>query len=341
MSTRVTRDPVRDLIRSIGGLLFASGALVLEIRKGSSWGAGGRMLAVLIPALVLYVLALGVLDRREPGAAERVVPDRRESGAAEPVGAAPWQSVLIVYAVILDAVWLAQFFHWVGAHGPLVTAAVTALTAASAAYAAWRVHVRYAGLLAALSLLIAWIALWDKILNHPSGTTNRWLLLIVGLIFVAAAVGLERRGRRESSEVVTVAGIAGIIAASLGVFLGLFALAASRISATGAAPSALGGFNARQHFIWDLILLVISLALIWWGSRARARGPGYVGAVGLLIFLFSTGYEVATRLSGGTPSGSVVGWPLALLLIGAIALVLGFWGDRIAALRGPGVPPPD
>jgi hypothetical protein len=31
---------------------------------------------------------------------------------------------------------------------------------------------------------------------------------------------------------------------------------------------------------WDLYLLVVSVALVWIGSRARIRGPAYVGGVG-------------------------------------------------------------
>jgi hypothetical protein len=287
------------------------------------------MLAVLIPAAVLYALALDVLGKRKHG----------------PVGdAEPWRSVLIVLAVILNAIWLTSFFQWVGAHGPLVTTAVFVLTAVSAGYAAWRSNVRYAALLAALSLLIAWLALWDKVLTHPSGNTNRWLLLIVGVVLVAAAVGLARRGRRESSEVVTVAGIAGVAAASLGVFLGAISAALSRVSAGGGLTPSLGAFNVRQHFIWDLVLLLIALALISYGSRARVRGPGYVGALGLLIFLVSVGDQLNARLSGGTPSGSVVGWPLALLLIGAAALGLGFFAARLEGAQEepppPGASPP-
>ena len=322
----LTRDPARDLLRSMGGLLFASGGIALDIRKSATWGAGGRMLAVLVPAVVLYVLALDVLG------------ERKRSGIA--VGdAEPWQSVFMVFAVILNAIWLFLFFHWVHAHGALVTFAVFLLTGLSAAYAAWRANVRFAGFLGALSLLIAWLALWDKILSHPSGTTNRWLLIIVGVIFLAGSVWLARRGRRESSEVITVAGIAGVLGASLGVFVTFVQLGLSQFSTAGGVTTSLGGLNARQHFIWDLLLLLIVLALISYGARTRVRGPGYVGAIGFLIFLISVGDQLSVRLSGGSPSGSVVGWPLVLLLVGAAALALGFFA---AQLMGPaGQPPPN
>lgn len=276
------------------------------------------MLAILIPAAILYGLAL-----RAPG--------RREQPPGTQIDAAAWQSVFMVFAVILNALWLATFFNWIGAHGALVTVAVFVLTAISAGYAATRAGVRYAAFLCTLSLFIAWLALWEKILSHPSATTVRWLLLIVGVIFAAAAVVLDRRGRRESAEVLTGAGIAGVAACSLGVFVGVIALGLSAVSSGGLAgvPS-LSVLHAGQHFVWDLLLLLISLGLIWYGSRARVRGLGYVGGLGLLFFLFSAGAQLSTRLSGGIPSRSVVGWPLALLLIGAAVLAIGFSADRSA-----------
>jgi hypothetical protein len=310
----------------MGGLLLATGAVALDIRKATTWGVGGRMLTVLIPAVVLYVLALDVPGARKHG----------------PRGdAAPWQSVLAVVAVILNSIWLTLFFHWVGARGSLVTVAAFVLTAASAGYAARRASVRFAALLAALDLVVAWLAGWNKILGHPSGNTNRWLLIAVGVVLAAAAVGLARRGRRESSELVTAAGVAGVVASSIGVFLSLVGFSLSRVLREAGLRASFGGLDVRQHFIWDLVLLLIALGLISYGSRARVRGPGYVGGAGLAIFLFSVGYQISARLSGGSPSESLAGWPLALLLIGAGALVLGFFAERFATARERAPSPPD
>jgi hypothetical protein len=317
----LARDPARDLLRSIGGLLLASGAVALEISKISSWGVGGRMLVVLVPAVVLYALALDVLGERKHG----------PRGDAD-----PWQSVLAVIAVILNSIWLVLFFRWVGVRGSPATVAGFVVTAASAGYAAWRANVRYAALIAALDLVVAWLALWNKILGQPSANTNRWLLVVVGVVLVAGAIGLARRSRREASELVTAAGVAGVVAASLGAYLGFFALTLNRVLRdVGLRPLFGGGFGARQHFIWDLLLLLIAVGLIAYGSRARVRGPGYVGTAGLLIFVFSVGLHFSGRRS----PGSVPGWPLALLLIGTAALVLGFFASRFAGARGASSPP--
>jgi hypothetical protein len=304
----------------MGGLLFAGGAIALEIRKTTSWGVGGRMLVVLVPAVVLYALALDALGERKPG----------PRGDAE-----PWQTVLAVIAVVLNSIWLTLFFRWVGVRGSPVTVAGFVLTAASAGYVAWRANVRFAALLAALDLVVAWLALWNKILGHPSANTNRWLLIIVGVALAGGAVGLARRGRREASELATAAGVAGVVASSIGAYLGFFALTLNRVLQDVGLRPLFGGFGARQHFIWDLVLLLIAVGLITYGSRARVRGPGYIGTAGLLIFVFSVAYQFSGRRS---PS-SVAGWPLALLLIGAAALVLGIFTSRFPRGRGASSPP--
>jgi hypothetical protein len=320
----VARDRARDLLWSLGGLLLASGVVALEIRKAASWGLGGRMLVVMVPAVVLYALALDVFDRRRLGPRD------------DP---APWQTVLAVIAVFLNSIWLTLFFRWVGLHGSPVVIGGLAASSLTAWYVAWRKNVRFAALLGALDVVVAWLALWNKILGYQSGNTNRWLLLVIAAVLLGGAVGVARRGRREASELVTAAGVAGVLAAAAGVFIDLLGFSLNRVvHAVGLARS-VGGFNARQHFIWDLLLLLIALGLMIYSARARVRGPGYIGAAGLFVFLFSIGAQISTHLSGGSPSDSVVGWPLALLLIGAAALVLGFAVPRFTRARGPSPPP--
>jgi hypothetical protein len=319
----LTRYRTRDLLRSIAGLLFASGAVALEIRKSATWGLGGRMLVVLIPGVLLYGLALEAAWRRKPGPR---------------VDAESWQSVFAVFAVFLNAIWLTLLFRWVGAHGALITIPALGLTAASAAYAAWRANVRFAALLAALGIVVAWLALWNKLL-HPPADTNRWLLLIVGVGLVAAAVSLARRGRREANELVTAAGAAGVLAASAGVFVDLLGFSVNRVVRAVGLAHSVGGLNVKQHFVWDLLLLLMAVGLIAYGSRARVRGPGYVGAAGLFVFLFSVGGQISARLAGRPASGTVTGWPLALLVIGAILLLAGFVVPRVAGARSAAPPP--
>ena len=317
-------DRSGDLLRSIGGLLFASGAMVLEIRKSSSWSVGGRMFVAPIPAAVLYALALDPFRARRRGPR---------------VDAEPWQSVLAVLGVLLNSIWLVLFFRWVGVHGSLVVIGGLGLTCMSAWYAAWRANVRFAALLGALDIVVAWLALWNKLLGYQSGNTNRWLLLIIGAVLVAAAVGLARRGRREASELATAAGVAGVLAASAGVFIDLLGFSFNRVVRAAGLAHSVGGFNARQSFFWDLLLLVIAVGLTTYGSRARVRGPGYIGGTGLFAFVFSIGFQVSARISGRPVSGTALGWPLALLLIGAAGLSFGFFAGGFTPTRRGQSPP--
>jgi hypothetical protein len=78
--------------------------------------------------------------------------------------------------------------------------------------------------------------------------------------------------------------------------------------------------NGLQHFGWDLYLLIVSLGLVWVGSRVHARGLGYVGGFGLLAFLISVSAQITRLESGRAPTTSVVGWPLALLIVGVLGL---------------------
>src|ERR1019366_2008096 len=85
LKVQLPKRDITDLLRSVGGLLFAVGAVVLLVRKSGhhEWSDFARLLVVLVPAGVLYLLALGVLER-----------PRSED-------AQPWQSVLRVAAILL------------------------------------------------------------------------------------------------------------------------------------------------------------------------------------------------------------------------------------------------
>ncbi len=64
---RVSRRELTDMSRSAGGLLLATGAVVLLIRKSAhhEWSGLARLLVVLVPAAVLYMLAVGVSEGAE------------------------------------------------------------------------------------------------------------------------------------------------------------------------------------------------------------------------------------------------------------------------------------
>jgi hypothetical protein len=399
-----------DLLRSIGGVLFAVGAVLVLVRESGhhEWGDFARLLVVLMPAVFLYLLALGVLDDtpNEPSEKE----------------AQPWQSVLMVVAILLGPVVLLEFLAWVGANTGhvLYGAGVFAVTALFAGYGARRARVSYAALLAGLSLLLTWLLVWEEILGHPSANTYRWLLVAAAVLLLVFAARLARAGAIGAGELATAGGIAAVMAGVLGVIIGSFVgafsglsravskasetssfssgagsigrsgsiigLGAGKASVIGRASGTIRGSsaissgsrissgrrfphilsirgvssrphvsriphvphvpvnphiprnspilrnhhlssnpfaihtNGLQHFGWDLYLLIVSLALVWIGSRVRARGLGYVGGIGLLAFLISVGAQITRLEFGHKATTSLVGWPLALLIIGLAGL---------------------
>ena len=106
------------------------------------------------------------------------------------------------------------------------------------------------------------------------------------------------------------------------------------VTAAGVAAVGAGGLAAVNVFLppilfafsggidtnlfWDLELLVVSLALIAYGASAAAtRGPAYIGAFGLIAFIYIVGFD----LDDDTPSGGIV-WPLILLAAGVALFAL-------------------
>jgi hypothetical protein len=330
-------------MRSVGGLVFAAGAVVLLVRKSSGaghWSSFAQFLVALVPAASLYALALA--------------PSRKRS--REP--AAPEQTVLAVTALLLSPVVFVEFLRWVGAstNGSLEGAGVFAVAALVAAYAAARARVTYAALLAGLAALIAWLLVWNKILDHPSPNTFRWLLIGGAAVLFLTAGALALGGALGASELATAGGFAAVSAGIIGVvisgLIGTLSLVGAgsssesgeaRIAAPGEPPQIIhtrhteGGtflhphLNGAQHLGWDVYLLLVSLALVWAGSRVRVRGLGYVGGLGLGAFLISVAAQLTRLQSGHRPSHDVVGWPLALVLVGAAGLLAGTLGRTFRA----------
>jgi hypothetical protein len=255
--------------------------------------------------------------------------------------------VLGVTAILLGPLALIEFLRWAGASTgrPLVEAGIFAVVALVAGYAARSARVAYAALLAGLSALVAWLLVWGQILDHPSANAFRVLLVVAAALLLSLAAVLAARDAVGAGELATAGGVAAVAAGVIGIVVGAVVGILNSILATGQTASTLAGAGAGtaapphafegggalrsltshasglQHFGWDLYLLVISLALVWIGSRMRVRGLGYVGGAGLLAFLLSVGAQITRIEAGHSPSGSIVGWPLALLILGAAGLM--------------------
>src|SRR6266480_3225629 len=179
---------------------------------------------------------------------------------------------------------------------------VSGATAVLAFYAGARAGVRVQFLLGSIALIVSWTALWNKILSD--GITAHWgiyrgLLGILSIGLLAGALYLWRNnpggdviaasvtapsgdlGLWKASELVTGAGIAAVIACGLG------------ITALGNLNPLAGNTPPIQTSdLWDILLLLVSLGLVAIGSQIGTRGPVYIGAIGLTLFLVIAGLDL-------------------------------------------------
>ncbi len=302
---RLSRGDLADLLRSTGAILLAAGvaAWIMRTSVHHDLSKFAQLIVLLVPALLLYVLAL-----REPPST------RRDHATAA-------TSALAIAALVLATMAMFAFLDLVDASNghPLYQAAVLVAGGALAAYTARRLRVTFAVLLAGLAWLVAWQLAWEDILPHVSVATTRSLLVLAAVLLLAVAARLARTGAIGARELVTVGGISAVAAGVLGVAaLGsLFSFGDEESSGFLPSDRLHHHTHSVQHFGWNLYLLVVSTLLLWLGARSRARGPAYVGGIGLFVFLAS----ISVRIDSGEASGaSLAGWPFALLLLGMAGL---------------------
>lgn len=294
-------DEAKDALRKLGGLLLGLGLFMTFIRKGTSgldstWGDWGLLVPLVIAFAFLY--GVGMLGALSTG--------RLRS----------WEAVYLVFGVLVAPWVLVQFVEAIGGSpgASLNIVWVFAVTAGLAAAAALIAGLRYGLLLASLAVIVSWSALWDEILSNGIGQhfgTYRGLLIILAALLGAAAFAVWRLDQREgagrATEIVTGAAASAVLACSLS-FPKVFALDNPFFSVSGPESS----------LFWEIVLLVVSLLAVGYGSRFAARGPAYVGGIGLAVFLLLAGIDV----NDATPDGKIVGWPLILVIVGAVAFAI-------------------
>lgn len=297
----------RDALRALGGVLVGLGLMMIYIRKGWTagewhpWSSGVLFVVLLLTTVFLYGVGLAA---------------RAASGQAR-----AWQAIYVVFGVLVAPIAMLEFIAAIHGHrfAPLNLAWIFLVTGSLAAFAAAQ-GFRYLWLLAGLASIVAWSALWDKLLSHGllgHVGLDRWLLLIIAATLFAAGwavrTGVARRlsrgralGGEEGafSELVTAAAIAAVMAGAGGyaTFVLLFNPQSDVWS-----TAALG---------WEIELLLVSILAVGYGAREGLRGPAYVGGIGLSLFLV----HAALSTNGG--HGNLVGWPLVLLVVGAVAFLL-------------------
>jgi hypothetical protein len=214
-----------------------------------------------------------------------------------------YHSVLLIAALLPLLLVLILLAEVLGAARPPGAGALGwtfALEAAAAAVAARRANSAACTLIGALAGGVAVQALVQWIFNPHGEGTVRAILVVLVLAYSAAATALRDRRRRHSVAFVNSAGLATLVLA-----------ASFLVAGWGDANTAPG-----VPFGWKAFQLVIGSGLVAYGAIDREPGPAYLGLAVLGAFAWFVGAPVAAR-------GSLVGWPLFLLVIGGAAILIG------------------
>jgi hypothetical protein len=310
-------DYTRDSLRKHGGLLLGLGVLMMLQRKGEEWSDFVVFLLLAVMAVYLYA---AVFTTDATG------------------GARPWQAVHSVLGLLFVPLALIQLIELLdGTLTELNTFWIFGVTAALAFYAGAVKGIRFHLLAGSIALIVSWSALWDELLGDEGIAGNigtyRGLLGILSIILLVVGLYLWRQnddaqvtdtgvesggepGLWKASELLTGAGIAAVTACSLAAPTALFAeLVNSVFGGLGVEVQGVG-----TNHLWDILLLVVSLGLVGLGSTIGTRGPVYVGAIGLALFLFIVGSDLN---EGGDADPTNLGlWPIILVILGGVAILL-------------------
>jgi hypothetical protein len=118
-----------------------------------------------------------------------------------------------------------------------------------------------------------------------------------------------------------------ILALTLLITIGVEAMFRVTQFSSSGATSAFADLSATAGFGWKLYLLAVGFGLIAYAGVDREAGPAVVGVAVIGSFVLLVGFPLSSH-------GSLVGWPLFLLIIGAIGLAVGL------RPREPLPPPP-
>jgi hypothetical protein len=291
----LTPHPHRGDLIAAGALPLALGLLVMNARLDAIWGNG--VFLVLTGLACALVLGMGVLAPLE-GERPR-----------------PYQTVLLLSGLALGLVALVRLAQVLGVRHPLTSSgALTWMLAVVVVATAWIAHARRSAICALIAALagVALVLAFVDWVFHPHGpTTFRWVLLALAAGLVLGALEQRERRRRESVYLIDAAGLAiallgATYAGALVRYLG------PPFTAIGVLGIPLGVPGAG----WKLVLLAAGLGLVAYAAVDRERGPAYVGALVLALWVAFVGIPSAT-------GASLWFWPLALVLLGAAGVALG------------------
>ena len=294
MIDRLRPHPHRGDVIAAGAVPLSLAAIVVELRM-TQWSLGPRFVVVaLIAVLLLTMGSLAELEGEVPRAYHSVL---------LVAGLLPLVVALVLLAEVLGAQ------RPPGAGGLFWVFALEALVAFVCARRANSGASTLIGALAAalaLETFVAWVF-------QPHGLgTFRAMIVVLTLVFAAGALRLRERHRRHAVQLINAAGIVSLTLAASYLYL---AAVASLLRASGALLTGFGG-QSTAPFGWKLYLLAIGFGLVAYAAVDREPGPAYLGTAVLAVFGLLVGLPTGVR-------GSLVGWPLFLLIIGGIGLAIG------------------
>jgi hypothetical protein len=297
----ITPHPHRGDLIAAGAVPLALGVLLVNARFDGSWGDG--ILLVLNALACALVLGMGLLAPLES--------ERPRS----------YQQVLLLAGVLLGFTALLRLAQVLGVDEPLAAAgARTWIFGIVTLAAAWIARTRRSAvcvLVAALAGLATALAFVEWAFDPEGAGTARWVLLALAIGLGLTALARRDIARRESVYLIDAAGIAVLLIGLtfVGALLGFLTL----LGLPGDAPG--GG--------WKLVLIAAGLGLVAYAGVDREPGPAYLGTLILLLFAALVGLP-------GEDGASLWFWPLALLLVGGVAVGAGLRPRRELPPEPPG-----
>jgi preprotein translocase subunit SecG len=287
--------PHRGDVIAAGVIPLALAAISISLRM-TQWSHGVRFVVTgLIAALILTMASLAPLEGETPR---------------------PYHSMLLVSGLLVLIVALLQLGRALGAGSSFSGGSgvwTFGLESLAAGYAAWRFNSGICTLIAAVAFGIAFEALINWVFGPIGIGTFRAMIVVVSAAFAAGAIRLHDRRRRHSVALVNAIGLATLVLA-----LSLVVSALAELQ-TALSLASFDRATSGVGFGWKLYTLAIGFGLVAYSGVDCEPGPAYLGTGVLVLFAVSTAFP---SLVGG-PHSSLLGWPVFLLVLGAIGLAIG------------------
>jgi hypothetical protein len=280
--------PHRGPLIAAGAVVLATGLALLELRLEDELAVGVHFL--ILATVAAIVLTLGLQAPNEDGRPPA------------------YQSVLLVTGLLLLYPALLRLSATLGAEDftsdfPAGELTWTSLVLAGVAlFAAVRRRSAVCLLIAAIAGTLALLSAWEWIFATGSFTPSRWLLLVTATALALGSLALRAGSPRQAELLVDGAGLALLFIGLQGIFVTFF------------ADGALPGTDPALPGFWELIVFGAGCGLVAFGAIDRSPGPAWLGFANLAVFVIAVGFGSEATLYF---------WPLALILVGAVAMAAG------------------